>query len=568
MKGKFFSRLIALVLALAMGFNTPVASASVEVKVVKGGSIKHASICKCPYCSLSFKQRSGKFFPEGVKVSKKELTKVGSVTYRGKKLPTSKWSVNPKTIKWKKGDKATITLKKGRTEKKVSVKVDRIMRICIKQTKLISVEQGKNFPKQTFKKNSTIMVERKHSGVKTFNNYDLSAKIVKNQWKVEVSWTSAGKTIKDTIFIPINKLSVSPTMAPTANPSASPTVQPSDLPSVAPSISPTASPSASPSTLPSAQPSNSPSVAPSQCPPIIIIVPTPTVSSSASPTVQPSDSPTMAPSVSPTISPSTSPTNSPTTSPSASPSTSPTISPTTSPTVSPVPEKKFFTGTITGGKIANYTGGEVTSENKVSEGTYVEIEAIIPEGRYLDHWADDKGHIVSTKVIFGFYVKDNFSYHAVFTDIDEKKEPILRLSGSLLLPQELTVRLYWGIDIPEGFKKEEWGYVYTNQPLNEDSLVVGGNVFTVINEATTTTGSAEWTNNISFSQGAWEAGTLVKFRSYAKVTNPDGKEEIVYSPIFDITLSLTAKTRSLKNASHNSNSITGFSKKVIRIPAE
>lgn len=87
MKGKFFSRLIVFVLALAMEFNTPVASASVEAKVVTNEVKKgHVSSCTCPYCSLSFKQKSGKFFPEGVKASKKELTKVGSVIYRGKKI--------------------------------------------------------------------------------------------------------------------------------------------------------------------------------------------------------------------------------------------------------------------------------------------------------------------------------------------------------------------------------------------------------------------------------------------------------------------------------------------------
>ena len=271
MKGKIFSRFIVLALVLALGFNAPIS----VVEAKKG--IKHASVCKCPYCSLELSKKAGKTLYEGQTASKNAVKKAANVTYKGKSSFTWTLTQNGKTIKYaKKGFK--ITVKKGTsTQKSIFLPVTRIKKLYIMQTKLTGVTEGTAFPSNKFKKKSIVKAVYEDGTKKTISTYSLvlptNKKVTANSKQEFVVTVKSGKH-RANISIPVipkqttSEPSALPTASPTAEPSASPTASPTLKPSVEPSVSPTATP---------------------VLPPIIVVVPTdrPT----ASPTAEPSASP-------------------------------------------------------------------------------------------------------------------------------------------------------------------------------------------------------------------------------------------------------------------------------------
>lgn len=290
MKGKLFFRRVALVLTLAMILSsTSVPSTTVEAKQAETKWIKdrkkgHTEVCTCPYCSLTFKVKAGKLFPEGKVPTKKELKKYLTVYWRGKK--TNNWSVESSIVKWKKGGKFKVVIRRGNLRKKVSINVNRTMAIYIKSCKLLSVAEGKKFPTNQFKKKTRVMVEMKKGSDRAFSGYTVKAQKKKSNWKVTVSWKS-GRTIKDTISIPIVATVKQPAPLP---PPVSATVEPSSKPTETPTASPSADPTKTPTTTPSEAPTEAPSSSPSEAP-----TETPSSSPSAEPTKTPTTSPSPGP---------------------------------------------------------------------------------------------------------------------------------------------------------------------------------------------------------------------------------------------------------------------------------
>ena len=522
MKGKIFSRFIVLALVLALGFNAPIS----VVEAKKG--IKHASVCKCPYCSLELSKKAGKTLYEGQTASKNAVKKAANVTYKGKSSFTWTLTQNGKTIKYaKKGFK--ITVKKGTsTQKSIFLPVTRIKKLYIMQTKLTGVTEGTAFPSNKFKKKSIVKAVYEDGTKKTISTYSLvlptNKKVTANSKQEFVVTVKSGKH-RANISIPV--IPKQTTSEPSALPTASPTAEPSASPTASPTAEPSASPTASPTLKPSVEPSVSPTATP-VLPPIIVVVPT------------------ERPTASPTAEPSASPSASPSTTPSASPSASPSMTPSASPSASP--ETKFFTLNIPNAEISD-CNGEVKG-NTVSSGSYVSIRPKTLVN--FSHWQDENGNVISKQTIHSFYMFTEMTLIPVYSNTpDTKKEVILSFPGYELLPTELKVALTMHLELPEGFTLDEWGYLYTNQmDYTENDMVYGGNVYkkvcnpeqiTNIAEEISATGQATWRSKLGFSSNAWNTKMSFLFRSYVKVIAEDGKEEFVYSPIKNVSLAIPAE---------------------------
>ncbi len=540
MKGKFFSRLIALVLALAMGFNTPVASASVEakvanveVKVVKGGSIKHASICKCPYCLMKLK-KTGKLLHEGSEISKPKVKKVVKLIYNGKL--SNNWTVKQKgnVVKYsKKGYK--ITIKKGNTQKSIYVAVNRMMRLYVKSCKQLPLMEGSNFSEADFRKTLDVWAQYRKGEDKSVTTYKVvaSKKVTANS-KGNFNITIKFGKLKDIIAIPVIRKSATP----------KPTIQPSMAPTPSASIEPTTSPIASPTVSPSIKPSTAPTPSATDStsnPPIIIIVPT------SNPTATPSVTPSASPTTSPTATPSVTPSASPTTSPTATPSVTPSASPTATPSVTPsaTPEPKFHPVTLNGLEILRYTEGTMNKDGQFSENTRIWVKAIIPKGQNFANITNGKDEVITFEEVYDFRVKGEITLTANFSRVPVVKEPIVHFTRDKdplfdLFPDLRTVRLYISIEIPDGYEKMEYGFVYATNELPDDQMIIGV-AKKVVDISSVTTGSADFTFDARFKPEAWDAGEYRYFRPYGIVRDSNGNVRTIYgSSILAVHLSMSA----------------------------
>lgn len=280
MKKETRCRILVPVLALAIASSTNIDASVASAKATSKVTVKVTGV------SLR----------EGTVFSKKMAKKAVIITKNGKK--TNKFTVSKiGTVIKPKNGKFKFTAKDGKFKKVVSVKVNRIKKIHIKQCKQLPLEEGSTFSSaeiKKFKKKTILMADYKEGGSKKITHYDvIAAKIVKGKKFLII--LKAGKA-KTKISIPVIKKgeTVVPTAEPTTEPSAEPSMNPTEKPTNPPSDStaePTNSPSnstAEPSTNPpsdsTAKPTNSPSnstAEPSTNPPS---------DSTAKPTNPPSDS--------------------------------------------------------------------------------------------------------------------------------------------------------------------------------------------------------------------------------------------------------------------------------------
>lgn len=320
MKGKTRKR-IALILMTIMVLSTisgvNVSAASKAAKVT----------CNCKYCSLKVKVTGT--LREGSKISKKSVAKVLRVTKKGKKCTYSVKQIG-KTVK---GSKYKLTIQKGDVKKNISVKVNRIKEIYIKQCKLTSLVEGSTFDPAIFKKKSVVMAGYKKGKDKKITTYKVSgnSKKVTANTKGEYIVTVKFGKFTDKISLPVIKKQSLPdqTVVPTKEPMVTPTVEPSKKPIVTPSMEPSQEPVVTPSKDPSQKPVVTPTVEPTQTP-----VVTPTVKPTQTPAVTPGTESSQTPVVTPTVEPSQSPTVSPSANPSQEPTTKPSEKPTEQVTIS------------------------------------------------------------------------------------------------------------------------------------------------------------------------------------------------------------------------------------------
>lgn len=192
---------------------------------------------------------------------------------------------------------------------------------------------------------------------------------------------------------------------------------------------------------------------------------------------------------------------------------------------------QYYTVNITGGEIVS---GEIT-DGKVSEGAHMYIKATVPEGKAFAGWTDADGNIQSYEEEYDFYVTSDVTLIATFSDEEIEAEPVVHFTGSKyeLYPDDYGVRLYMASEIPEGYTKIEWGFLYTAKELSESEMVVGGTAKSVINSSGA--GNADWIYDARFPASAWEAGKTVKIRIYATVSSAEGTKTI-YSEILSVKL--------------------------------
>ena len=266
--------------------------------------------------------------------------------------------------------------------------------------------------------------------------------------------------------------------------------------------------------------------------PVVTAPVVPTVSSTAAPE-EPKET-TAVPSLAPSPSPAA--TGEPSTEPSLAPSPSPAT------TEEPSAKPKLHKIKVEGGTITTQNPDDVTPDG-VKDGAWVTANTITPPGYYFAGWINEKKELISSQESYSFYAKNDMTLKATFSDVAVEKKPIISFPGVgfELLPEILKVAVFMTAEIPKGFQKCEWGILFTDKPVNEDTCILGNeSVHSAQNTESITTGSAAWTCLLKFSQAAWEIKKTITCRSYAEVLDADGNKKIIYSPMLSFVLDLDA----------------------------
>ncbi len=485
MKGKKLSRLTVFLLVLATtlslcGVNTTVADAK-----SKGSAV--------------LLKATGKYLLEGFSLTESMVRKTVKATENGKPI---RFSVKKKLtgigtkIKPSKKGKKKLTVRVYGRSVSVYVKVNYMTDLYLKKTKLVLVEKEK-FSEKNFRKTSTIMAEYQKGKDKKFANYKIkAAKTVKANKKgffpVTISYKGKNDTFEKTIYIKVVKKAPS-----TATPTPTP-------PTIVPTKEPT--PTATATVTPSEEP-------------------TPT----ATATVTPSEEPI--PTATATVTPSEEPT------PTATATVTPSEEPTPTPTATVTPFHKL---TLNGAEVIRYEDGKMNAKGEFSENTHIWVKSVIPLGQKFTKYSNEEGEILSFDEIYDFRLKGAMTITANFSSVEEEKKPIVHFTGQGIevIPELKTVVIYLSIEIPVGFEKQEYGFIYSPEDLSEDEMTIE-NAKKVKDESSSTTGSADFTYTARFNnQAIWDAGEYRYFRPYGIVKDKDGNLITIYGSIKSAHLTL------------------------------
>ena len=197
---------------------------------------------------------------------------------------------------------------------------------------------------------------------------------------------------------------------------------------------------------------------------------------------------------------------------------------------------------ISDSNIIKYEEGDIT-EAGITTGTHVWIQPVIPNGKFFGGWVNDKGEIQSYKEIYDFHVNGDMTLKPIFVDIEISEKPIVHFTGQQyeLYLESYGVRLYMAVEIPEGYTKEDWGFIYTSKHLSEEEMVLGSDKVAKVPNTGTSVGSADWTYDARFPASVWESNTMVYFRIYLNYSSTTESKQTIYSPILPIMLSLSSK---------------------------
>ena len=500
MKGKSFRRLTTFVLVLATilslcGVNTTVADAKSKGSVV-------------------LLRPTGKYLLEGFSLTESMVRKTVKATENGKSIRFSvkkKQTGIGKTIKPSKKGKKKLTVRVNGRSVSVSVKVNYMTDLYLKKTKLILVE-GEKFQEKNFRKNSTVMAGYQKGKDKKFANYKIkAAKTVKANKKglfpVTISYAGKNDSFKKTIYLKVVKKATS-TTTPTPTP---------------PTIVPTKEPTPSPTATPSEEPTPTATVTPSE-------EPTPTA------TVTPSEEPTPTA----TVTPSEEPTPTATVTPSEEPTPTATATPSEEPTPTPT-ATVFHKLNLNGAEVIRYEDGKMNAKGEFSYNTHIWVKSVIPLGQKFTKYSDERGEILSYDEIYDFRLKGPMTVTANFSSVEEEKKPTVHFTGQGIevFPALKTVMIYLSIEIPEGFEKQEYGFIYSSENLSEDEMTLE-NAKKVKDESSSTTGSADFTYSARFNnQAIWDAGEYRYFRPYGIVKDKNGDLITIYGSIKSAHLTLS-----------------------------
>ena len=427
--------------------------------------------------------------PEGVDFSKRLAKKVINVKINGKAVNFSlkKSQLGKPIVPSKKGTKKVILRLNGKS-KKAYVKVDYMTDLDVKQIKFVLTNKSA-FSEKLCRNGLVVMGEYQSGKKHKLKNYKIKAAkkvVAKNGFFPITIWYKAkNETFEQTIYVPVVTAPVVPTVSSTAAPE-----EPKETTAV-PSLAPSPSPAAT------GEPSTEPSLAPSPSP---------------AATGEPSTEPSLAPSPSPAT------------------------------TEEPSAKPKLHKIKVEGGTITTQNPDDVTPDG-VKDGAWVTANTITPPGYYFAGWINEKKELISSQESYSFYAKNDMTLKATFSDVAVEKKPIISFPGVgfELLPEILKVAVFMTAEIPKGFQKCEWGILFTDKPVNEDTCILGNeSVHSAQNTESITTGSAAWTCLLKFSQAAWEIKKTITCRSYAEVLDADGNKKIIYSPMLSFVLDLDA----------------------------
>lgn len=428
---------------------------------------------------------TGKYLLEGFSLTESMVRKTVKATENGKPI---RFSVKKKLtgigtkIKPSKKGKKKLTVRVYGRSVSVYVKVNYMTDLYLKKTKLVLVEKEK-FSEKNFRKTSTIMAEYQKGKDKKFANYKIkAAKTVKANKKgffpVTISYKGKNDTFEKTIYIKVVKKAPS-----TATPTPTP-----------PTIVPTKEP-------------------------------TPT----ATATVTPSEEPT--PTATATVTPSEEPI------PTATATVTPSEEPTPTPTATVTPFHKL---TLNGAEVIRYEDGKMNAKGEFSENTHIWVKSVIPLGQKFTKYSNEEGEILSFDEIYDFRLKGAMTITANFSSVEEEKKPIVHFTGQGIevIPELKTVVIYLSIEIPVGFEKQEYGFIYSPEDLSEDEMTIE-NAKKVKDESSSTTGSADFTYTARFNnQAIWDAGEYRYFRPYGIVKDKNGNLITIYGSIKSAHLTL------------------------------
>ena len=421
---------------------------------------------------------TGKYLLEGFSLTESMVRKTVKATENGKSIRFSvkkKQTGIGKTIKPSKKGKKKLTVRVNGRSVSASVKVNYMTDLYLKKTKLIVVEEEK-FQEKNFRKNSTVMAGYQKGKDKKFTNYKIKA----------------AKTVK------ANKKGLFPVTISYAgkNDSFKKTIYLKVVKKATSTTTPTPTP---PTIVPTREPTPPPTATPSE-------EPTPTA------TVTPSEEPT------PTAT--------------ATPSEEPTPTPTAT---------VFHKLTLNGAEVIRYEDGKMNAKGEFSYNTHIWVKSVIPLGQKFTKYSDERGEILSYDEIYDFRLKGPMTVTANFSSVEEEKKPTVHFTGQGIevFPALKTVMIYLSIEIPEGFEKQEYGFIYSSENLSEDEMTLE-NAKKVKDESSSTTGSADFTYSARFNnQAIWDAGEYRYFRPYGIVKDKNGDLITIYGSIKSAHLTLS-----------------------------
>ena len=172
---------------------------------------------------------------------------------------------------------------------------------------------------------------------------------------------------------------------------------------------------------------------------------------------------------------------------------------------------KYYSLNIDGGEITSYDG-ERTDEG-FKDGSHIYIKPSVPENKEFAGWYDADGNIVSFEEEYDFFVHNDISLTAKFSDTAVDKVPVVHFTGYELSPSNRGVTLTMALELPDGFERIEWRLLFTTEALTEEEMVYGNDNVQSDVIKPPTSGSSDMTYYATiYDESIWQNGSDVQFR--------------------------------------------------------
>lgn len=173
----------------------------------------------------------------------------------------------------------------------------------------------------------------------------------------------------------------------------------------------------------------------------------------------------------------------------------------------------------------------------VKEGTFVWVNANELNGKIFNYMKNQRGEIVSYNMNYNIPLKTDEAIIPVYSDseVEPKSLTVFTGNGYEVIRDLRTVRFFVYCDILEEYNKKDWGLLVTPKDLNDDEIIVGGDVVNKSIGILLSEKKAAIHFDARFSNTAFDTHYKLKARAYS-IIEKDGVEEIVYSDVISVQL--------------------------------